>query len=113
VQAISPAAHRKRLSRARAALHGFMQGQCGLVAAAAPCRCSRQLPAAAEARRRGKLPMLRVADAELDAAEQGLRELQQLGDAAAVMRGAPTYAAPEALVQGLRTIIERSALLRH
>lgn len=113
VQQISPAAHRKRLSRARSALHEFMQQQCGLVSRSAPCRCARQLPAAAEARRCGKLPMLFVSDSELDAAEQGLRELGELGDAAAVMRGAPAYATPEALVQGIRSVIERSALLRH
>ena len=113
VQEISPAAHRKRLSRARTALHGFMQAQCGLVSKAAPCRCARQLPAAADARRRGKLPLLVVHDDELDSAEAGLRELQQLGDAAAVMRGAPAYATPQALVQGIRAVIERSALLRH
>jgi RNA polymerase sigma factor (sigma-70 family) len=113
VQEISPAAHRKRLSRARTALHDFMQRQCGLVSEAAPCRCTRQLPAAAEARRRGKLPLLLVTDSELDAAEQGLRELQHLGDAAAVMRGAPAYATPQAMVHGIRAVIERSALLRH
>jgi len=113
VQQISPAAHRKRLSRARTALHDFMQRHCGLVSAAAPCRCAHQIPAAADARRRGKLPLLVVTDGELDAAEQGLRELQHLGDAAAVMRGAPAYATPEAMVQGIRAVIERSAFLHH
>lgn len=39
---LSPAAFRKRLSRARADLRAFMGGQCGLVNPAAPCRCSKK-----------------------------------------------------------------------
>ena len=52
-------------------------------------------------------------DAEMERAELGLRALKQLGDATAVMRGAPEYAAPDGRVQGLRALIERSAFLRH
>lgn len=42
---ISPAAYRKRLSRARARLDGALQQECGLVERGAPCRCDVQLPA--------------------------------------------------------------------
>jgi RNA polymerase sigma factor (sigma-70 family) len=38
---ISPAAYRKRLSRARQALVAFVAGQCGIVNPASPCRCHR------------------------------------------------------------------------
>lgn len=113
VQDITPAAHRKRLSRAREALHGFMQRECGLVNAEAPCRCPRQLPAAEHARQQGKSPAFVIQIHELDRAEAGLRELQQMNDAAAVMRGAPGYDTPEALLQGLREVIARSAFLQH
>ncbi len=40
---ISPAAFRKRLSRARGRLHGFMARKCGLVNPANPCRCGRRV----------------------------------------------------------------------
>ena len=39
---ISREAFRKRLSRARADLHAFMQGKCGLVDETNPCRCARK-----------------------------------------------------------------------
>lgn len=110
VQGISPAAHRQRLTRARSALHGFMQRRCGLVDAAAPCRCAHQIPAKRAA---GPRPgALEVTDAEVDAAEEGLRDLIALGDAAAVMRAAPAYRAPDALVRRVRLAIERTGMLR-
>lgn len=110
VQRISPAAHRQRLSRARTALHGFMERRCGLVNEAAPCRCPRQLPAMRAA---GPRPgALDVTDAELDDAEAGLRDLLALGDAAAVLRGAPDYAAPGAMLQRIRLVVEQARLLR-
>ena len=39
---ITPANFRKRLQRARADLRAFMQGRCGLVDPANPCRCARK-----------------------------------------------------------------------
>ena len=35
--------YRQKLARARRDLHSFMQGQCGLVNAANPCRCHRKV----------------------------------------------------------------------
>lgn len=113
VQGIAPAAHRQRLSRARQAVHSFMEQRCGLVNAAAPCQCARQLPAKRAAAARGLLPAgLVVTDEELDLAEHGLRELLAMSDAAAVMRGAPAYAAPQSMVQGIRLVVANSPLLR-
>jgi RNA polymerase sigma factor (sigma-70 family) len=40
---ISPAAFRQRLSRARKALHAFVQRKCGQVSTTAACRCERML----------------------------------------------------------------------
>jgi RNA polymerase sigma factor (sigma-70 family) len=40
---LDPATFRKRLSRARAALHGFLMQHCGVVNEAAPCACHRRL----------------------------------------------------------------------
>ena len=39
---IQPATFRKRLQRGRADLHGFMDGQCGLINKDNPCRCARK-----------------------------------------------------------------------
>lgn len=39
---IPPATFRKRLQRARADLHNFMNGQCGLIDKSNPCRCARK-----------------------------------------------------------------------
>ena len=44
---ITPALFRKRLQHARSAVIAFMRSHCGLVSDAAPCRCSRRVPAAA------------------------------------------------------------------
>ncbi|QDG74624.1 RNA polymerase sigma factor [Labrenzia sp. PHM005] len=43
---VTPAAFRKRLSRARSAVHAFTAQNCGLVNQSAPCSCPRRLPAA-------------------------------------------------------------------
>lgn len=113
VQGISAAAHRQRLARARSAVHGFMDQRCGLVHARAACRCAGQVPAKRAARARGLLPPgLEVDDAELELAHRGLRELLAMGDAAAVMRGAPAYAAPQAMLNGIRLVVEHSGMLR-
>ena len=66
-----------------------------------------------EARARGqRLAGLQVTRQELDAAEQGLRELMWMSDAAALLRGAPEYRAPPSLLQGIRIVIEQSPMLR-
>jgi RNA polymerase sigma factor (sigma-70 family) len=113
VQAITAAAHRQRLTRARAAVHGFMQRRCGLVNESAACRCASQTAAKRAARAKGAAPIgLVVTRLELDSAADGLRELVAMGDAAAVMRGAPEYAAPHSLLEGIRQVVASSSLLR-
>jgi RNA polymerase sigma factor (sigma-70 family) len=113
VQGITPAAHRQRLARARQAVHGFMAGRCGLVNPDAPCRCARQTPAKRAAAARGRaLPGLAFGPEELDAASQALQELTALGDAAAVLRGAPEYRARDAMLQGIRLVVAQSGMLR-
>jgi hypothetical protein len=113
VQGIKPAAHRQRLARARGKIETFMASRCGLVSNAAPCRCIRQVPAKRAARAAGRLAVgLRISDAELGAAAEGLRELIAMGDAAEVIRGAPEYAAPESALIGIRQVLERTRILR-
>lgn len=113
VLGIAPAAHRQRVARARQALDAFTEQRCGLIDASAPCRCAHQVPAKRWARAQGLAhPGLEVSDAELDDAHAGLVELIALGDAAAVIRGAPRYAAPTAMIEGIRAVLERARVLR-
>lgn len=78
VLSITPAAFRKRLSRARAALVDFTRRHCGLMEARNRCRCARRLP---EAQRLGRVQpdMLQFADAvrarEFGAALEQVRRL--------------------------------------
>jgi RNA polymerase sigma factor (sigma-70 family) len=44
VLGITPEAYRKRVSRAKTILRGFLVRTCGLVNEANPCRCERQIP---------------------------------------------------------------------
>lgn len=48
VLSISSSAYRKRLSRARATITGFMQGHCGYVNSKNQCRCSKRVTRATE-----------------------------------------------------------------
>ena len=43
---IAPGAFRKRLQRARERIQRFMEGHCGLLDPANPCRCRRRIGAA-------------------------------------------------------------------
>lgn len=113
VQGISAAAHRQRLARARKAVHGFMTARCGLVNAAAKCRCALQMPGKRAASSKGRpIAGLHVSDEEVATADEGLRELVALGNAAAVMRGSPQYKAPESMVQGIRLVVQQASMLR-
>lgn len=97
---ITPAAFRKRLSRARQRLGEFMQHQCGLVNACASCTCEKQLVAVAEMRRLGPArPAPREPEAELFA-------LTDLGDAAAVFRAHPDYQVPHRVIETVRAVLK-------
>jgi RNA polymerase sigma factor (sigma-70 family) len=117
VLAIEPAAYRKRLSRARQLLHGFMRSWCDLYDTANPCKCSRQVACAVERGviDRGELTFashpVRPARA---AVERATEEVTDLYRVAAVMRGHPDYRAPDSLVESIRTLLEaRLELLSH
>lgn len=107
---ISREAYRQRVSRARARLHDFMEGTCGLASAAAPCRCARQLPAvrlqrAAPAAGTGALLP------EVDAASLTLEQLEGLFDAASVMRAEGTFDSTPALATAVRGALAASGWL--
>ena len=84
VCAISPAAFRKRLERARSRLSEFMRGHCGLLDPANTCRCRRRIGAAAV---NGRLDPTDLRFARrVDALK---RDMETFTDAAAVFRSHP------------------------
>jgi RNA polymerase sigma factor (sigma-70 family) len=115
---IDPAAFRKRLSRARRRLHEFMSAWCGVFDTANPCRCGGQVDTAID---RGLLAPedLYLTNARKrpsrDALGRAAEEVGQLMHIVEVLRGPARFAAPEAMVQGLRSLIDsqRLELLRH
>jgi RNA polymerase sigma factor (sigma-70 family) len=115
---IDHATFRKRLSRARARLARFMGNWCGVLDEANPCRCPGQVDAAVE---RGLIApqdlylseaRKRPAPASLDRAAEEVDHLLRIAE---VLRGPHRYAAPGAMVKGLRELLDsqRLELLRN
>ena len=105
----SPAAYRKRLERARHRIRAFMESTCGLVNRDAFCRCARRVPKAiATGRvdpRRPSLTAHPVSPSGRGVAEAA-DQLNRLHDAAAVLRAHPDYAAPQAKVDAIVTLLQ-------
>lgn len=100
---------RQRLSRARRALEAFTRSYCGLVNAAAPCRCERRI---ARAEALGRLhrtkPVLARWPAEPIA--NAVLEMESLHAAAGLLRSHPAYAAPETVLARVREAIAVTGL---
>jgi RNA polymerase sigma factor (sigma-70 family) len=101
---ISPAAFRKRLSRARADMEPFLASRCGLADPKASCRCHKVAAAAAatgmierERPRFASLPVVRADQLSVD--------IEQLRSAAQVFRSLPEYATEEDLAARVRELI--------
>jgi RNA polymerase sigma factor (sigma-70 family) len=115
---ITPAAFRKRLSRARACIEAFMKTKCGLVDTVNLCRCARRIPHAIQVGRVDPSHLLfagrPVCATEEATVKDRVRELHELRDAAAIYRSHPTYAAPAGFVPSLKHLVEsdRFAVLR-
>jgi RNA polymerase sigma factor (sigma-70 family) len=107
---ITPAAYRKRLSRARARLDGALQQECGLVSAEAPCRCEAQLPAVRATRASGQretttLPVLEHVPTYDD--------LAGLFDVVTLYREQSRYAANGTLPQAIRAALAARGWMGH
>ena len=116
VLAITPEAYRQRLARARARLDGFAASTCGQVNPLADCQCERQLPALAHVAQSGaapkqQAPLVALHRRERDETERQFDALLRMGDAAAVFRAHPNYAAPEAIVQSIRVVLRAEGYL--
>ncbi len=103
---ITPAAYRKRLSRARQRLRGFVEGNCGLVNPANSCRCRRRIHAAVRSGR-VRPDALRFADPDDLTLRRATAEMEQLHTAASLLRDHPDYRAPEEIAVRVRGLVER------
>jgi RNA polymerase sigma factor (sigma-70 family) len=112
---ISPVAYRKRLSRARSRLHGFIERKCGLVNPTNPCRCARRVDHAVRVGRVDPDQLLFATHPvrlEPDAAaREVVREMEQLHSAADLLRGHPDYAAPGKVTEVIRGMLDGSPRL--
>ena len=107
ISAITPAAHRQRLARARRVMRDLMAERCGLVRAEHPCRCSKLVAPSIEvglldradpgfARHRGV-----VLPITTDTLERAARELDVASAAAEVYRSSPRFERPDRLWESL------------
>jgi len=107
---ITPAAFRKRLSRARGLVMDFMKKKCGLFNSENPCRCNRQV---SFAERRGLINSQKlVFAAHPSKSVKHLPEPDQLGQMdefqrlAALFSSDPDYEAPAGLLEHLKTALQ-------
>jgi RNA polymerase sigma factor (sigma-70 family) len=98
----SPAAFRKRASRARAQLRQFVSVHCGLVNRSAACRCDRRVQTA---ERSGRVRRNALQFAQQLNASAAVGEMERLHDLASLMRSHPDYSAPEAVTVTVRKMI--------
>jgi RNA polymerase sigma factor (sigma-70 family) len=111
---IASATYRKRLSRARADLHKFMNGQCGLINKDNPCRCARKTRAFFELGHldRGELKFQRnrvASIGEMAPREAGALYEKLTNDYPALYREHP-FSDPEQLATRLSSMLEDTAL---
>jgi RNA polymerase sigma factor (sigma-70 family) len=109
VSGIEPAAFRKRLSRARERIRGFVGERCGIVNEAARCRCAGRIGAAREAGMLDpdRLLFARHEERPLDASRllPKVRELEALHAEVALYRSHPDYAAPPSIARSVRDLL--------
>ena len=111
VLGVTPAAYRKRLSRARTRIQSFMRGHCGLVDAENACRCTRRIGRAVELGRLDPRDLLFAGrPARTGPLRRSVAEMELLTDAAAVFRSHPDYRTPERVSAALRRLLESGRL---
>lgn len=109
VLAITPAAYRKRLQRARADITGVMRRRCGVFDDHNPCRCKARLPEAMAMRRID--PHKLVYASTPDQARQfpevlvHIRQLETAARSAAIYRSHPDPRPDPGLVEFIRTLV--------
>ena len=112
---ISRTNFRQKLARARRDLHSFMQGQCGLVNVANPCRCARKTQGFAQAGYLdpGKLLFARDRVTRVrEVAEKKCDELDALDVAYGEIHRDHPFLEPPDFVAALRSLITRTEFKR-
>lgn len=100
---ITPAALRKRASRARDKLREFVSVHCGLVNTSAKCRCDRRVTAAL---RHGRVQPGHLNFAQHTNPDDAVGEMERLHDLASLMRDHPDYVTPHAVTAAIQTVIK-------
>lgn len=103
--AISPATYRKRLSRARERVRGFLNQHCGLVSPTAACHCSKRIDAAIAAGRAAPISL-----GFTDITESANDEMVRFHDAAALLRSLPPARIPTSTVDVVVRLIRNSSV---
>jgi RNA polymerase sigma factor (sigma-70 family) len=113
----TPAAYRKRLSRARAAVRAFVADHCGIVNPQAACRCTRRTETAVQLGRVDPTAPTFVGHPRVTSAPAiaaAVTEMEDLHDAAALFRFHPHFAAPDTVLRAVTGAVTRaSTLLDH
>ncbi len=107
---ITPAAFRKRLSRARQRIAAFMQQKCGLANPSNPCRCQLQVePNVANGRIQPANLLFATHPTRSSQKAQLLEQIQQMDElerAAALFRSHPDYAAPTDFITSIKSLVD-------
>jgi len=100
ISGVTPAALRKRASRARTQLREFVGEHCGLVNRSAACRCDRRVAVAV------RLGRVDPTDLKFARARSAVEEMERLHDLAALMRSHPNYELPQRVTEDIRALID-------
>lgn len=115
VLAISPAAYRKRLQRARDKITGLMQRACGVFDSSNACRCSQRVPIATALGRLNPEALQFAEDLETSdqylALEAGIRALSEADRAAALYQAQPDPPPPEDMARFVHSLLASPRLL--
>jgi len=93
---------RKRLSMAREKIRSFIEGHCGLVKAANPCRCQKRINAALQQQRIIVGQLQFVGSASREAVKQ---QVEQLIDVAALYKSHPHYQPPTQILNAIKSLV--------
>lgn len=111
---VPPATYRKRLQRARADLHNFMNGNCGLIDTNNPCRCARKTRTFMNAgfvdRDDLKFQRDRVASIDQVALREASVVYDKLTNDYPALYRKHSFSDPQQLAQRLSTMLEDTAL---
>lgn len=101
---ITPAAYRKRLSRARQHIQAFMQRRCGLFNADNPCRCFKRIQIAIDQHHIHPDRLLFAQEGENEELMMQIASIDEIQRAGALYRTHPKYRSSEVLQQVLHVI---------